>query len=239
MNKNSLLRRIATTTIVGFGAVLVTASAAAAHVTVNSDSEQAGSYAVLTFSVPHGCGEAATKEVAIQIPEGVTGVTPTLAPGWEVEKVTETLDEPFDDGHGGQITERVAEVVYSTGDPLPDGIRGAFELSVKLPDAAGETLFFPTLQTCVEDAEAAWVQMPADGEDSHDLELPAPSVELVGSEVEDAAVSTEAVNETQGSSSGPNSEDGTAGVISWVALVVAVIGAVLGGTALGRSRARN
>lgn len=246
MNKNTLLRRIVASGALGLGAVLVTASAASAHVTVSPDTDDAGAYSLLTFSVPHGCGASPTAEVAIQIPEGVTGVTPTILAGWDVEKVTETLDEPLDDGHGGQITERVAEVVYSTNDPLPDGFRGAFEVSVKLPDTPGETLFFPALQTCVQ-GESAWVQIPSDGQDPHDLELPAPAVQLVASgdslahegDADEVGQESGDASEQVSSATAPESHEGGPGVIGWLALVISVIGAALGGTALARSLAKN
>lgn len=144
------------------GIVVVGAGAAAAHVTVIPDTTDAGAYALLTFGVPHGCGDSPTTKVSIQVPEQVVTVTPTVNPGWDVEKVMADLAEPVDDGHGGQYTERVAEVVYTAKTPLPDGYRDALVLSLKLPDAAGETLVFPTVQECAE-GESAWVQVPADG----------------------------------------------------------------------------
>ncbi len=72
----------------------------------------------------------------------------------------EDLAEPVDDGHGGQYTQRVAEIVYTARTPLPHDHRDTFELSLKLPDAAGETLVFPAVQTC-EEGESAWVQVTA------------------------------------------------------------------------------
>ncbi len=75
----------------------------------------------------------------------------------------EQLDEPITGSHGEEITERVAQVVYTAKTPLPDGQRDAFELSLQIPeDAAGQTLAFPTIQTC-EQGETAWTEIPADG----------------------------------------------------------------------------
>ena len=58
----------------------------------------------------------------------------------------EALAEPIQ-GEGGEITERVSEVVYTAKTPLPDGYRDAFALSLArarrrvrpdvLPDRAG------------------------------------------------------------------------------------------------------
>ncbi|MDF2808369.1 MAG: hypothetical protein K0S43_3315, partial [Cellulosimicrobium sp.] len=76
------------------GMVVVGAGAAAAHVTVTPDTTDAGAYALLTFGVPHGCGDSPTTKVSIQVPEQVVTVTPTVNPGWDVEKVMAALDEP-------------------------------------------------------------------------------------------------------------------------------------------------
>ena len=43
-----------------------------------------------------------------------------------------------------------------------------------MPDAEGEALAFPTIQTC-EKGETAWTQVPTDGQDEDELENPAPS----------------------------------------------------------------
>lgn len=159
--------------------VLGGALAASAHVSIAEGPVEAGSYSILTFGVPHGCDGSATTEVAIQIPEGINAVTPTRNSLYTVEKVMEDLDTPITDSHGNEVTERVAQVVYTATTPLPDGQRDAFELSLQIPeDAADTTLYFPTVQTC-EQGETAWVQIPEDGQDGHDLDAPAPSVDVV------------------------------------------------------------
>ena len=63
--------------------------------------------------------------------------------------------------------------------PLPDGYRDVFELAMTIPaDAAGTTLYFPTIQTC-EQAETPWIDIPSAGQSEDDLEHPAPSVAVV------------------------------------------------------------
>ncbi len=58
------------------GLVVTGAAAASAHVTVTPDTTEAGSYALLTFGVPHGCGDSPTTKVSVQVPEQVVTVTP-------------------------------------------------------------------------------------------------------------------------------------------------------------------
>ncbi|RYU10694.1 YcnI family protein [Nocardioides iriomotensis] len=168
------------------GLLVAGAGAAAAHVTVTPSLTSAGSYSVLTFSVGHGCDGSPTTKIAIQMPEQVLAVTPTRNPEWEVEKQMATLDEPVEDAHGNEITERVDQVVYTARTPLPDGYRDTFELQLQLPDAAGETLTFPTIQTC-EKGETAWIETPSAGQDPESLESPAPSFTLDEAEVADEA----------------------------------------------------
>ena len=155
------------------------AFAAHAHVGIVEETAEAGAYEVLTVSVPHGCDGSATTEVAIQIPDGINAVTPTRNPLYTTERVMETLEPAMTDSHGNEVTERVEQVVYSADTPLPEGQRDTFELSLQVPEEAAEsTLYFPTVQTC-EQGEAAWVQIPSDGQDVDELDAPAPSVAVV------------------------------------------------------------
>lgn len=237
LNKRAMTR----TTLAGMGAaVLIGAGAmsASAHVTIDPDTTDAESYALLTLSVPHGCSGADTTEVAISIPEEFNSVSPTVNPNWDVEIIEETLDEPIDDGHGGELTERVSEIVYTAHEPLPDEIRDAFVLSAQLPDAAGDTLRFPVVQTCTE-GEDAWIEVPAEGEDGHDLEFPAPSFEVTAAGEEDSHDDGGDGSAEDSASATDSAEDadsaGSVGTITWVALGLGVIGAGLGAGALVRS----
>lgn len=138
---------------------------ASAHVTVSSDTTEPGAYALLTFSVPHGCGLSPTTEVEIMLPEtGIGPVTPSINPNWEVERNRDA---------SGSVT----SVVYTAEEPLAADIRDSFELSALiLPDAQGD-LIFPVIQRC-EQGQEAWDEVAQEGEDPHDLEHPAPFLTL-------------------------------------------------------------
>ncbi|GIJ80942.1 Uncharacterized protein YcnI [Micromonospora phaseoli] len=212
--------------------VALTGSPAGAHVTVSPSVTTAGSYTVLTLGVPHGCDGSATTKVSIRIPEQIVSVTPTVNPNWTVQKVMADLNPPVKDSHGNEVTQRVAEVVYTAKTPLADDLRDTFELSLKLPDAPGETLAFPAVQTC-EQGETPWVELPAAGQDADELEHPAPSFVLTAkAEPADASPQPAAqpVSQTTGSSG-----NGT-GVVGWIALVLGALGLVTGGLALLRTR---
>ncbi|MCL8024493.1 YcnI family protein [Nocardioides bruguierae] len=192
-------------------ALLLPAAPAAAHVGITPDTTAADAYAVVEVAVPHGCDGSPTTSVAISVPDGVIGVVPTRHPLWDLATAE------ADDG--------TQTVTYTALEPLPEGVRDTFEIALRLPDAPGETLVFPTIQTC-EEGETAWIEVAPEGEDAHELEHPAPSFTL-----------TEATGEDHhGAGSAAEEEPAQAGVgpVSTAALGLGAVGAVLGGLALAR-----
>ncbi|AMB57540.1 YcnI family protein [Microterricola viridarii] len=199
--------------------------AASAHVSVTPSDTAAGSYALLTFSVGHGCEGAATTRIAIDIPESIVSVTPTVNPNWTIEKVKT--------GEGDAA--RVSQVVYTAITPLEDGLRDTFVLSAKLPaEAAGDTLEFPVLQNCTV-GETNWNETAVAGEDEPNA--PAPAFTLTAASAEgdghghaasgDALASTdESAGESSVAPAEPSS-DIVARVLGVVGLVVGAIGIAL------------
>lgn len=223
------IRRIALPAVGAAGALALSVVPAAAHVTVTPSTTAAGSYAVLTFSAGHGCDGSPTTTIAIDLPEEIYVVTPTRNPFWTVEKVMQQLDEPITDAHGNEITERVDQVVYTARTPLPDGTRDTFELSLQLPDAEGDTFAFPVVQTC-EQGENPWIETAADGQDPEELEFPAPLVTVT------AAVAEGHGDETEEEPAATEYEaDGSNG-LALAGLGTGILGVLIGGLALARSR---
>lgn len=227
---------------VAAGLVLGGAGAADAHVTIAEGSVVAGTYEILTVSVPHGCEGSATTEIAIQIPEGINAITPTRNALYSVEKVMEDLETPITDSHGNEVTERVAQVVYTADSPLPDGLRDDFELSLRIPDdAAGSTLYFPIVQTC-EQGEAAWVQIPEEGQAADELDAPAPSVEVVAAAPDSspAQAADTAMTAETGTTDAGGGDDRSAGndqtPLVIASLAIGAGGLVLAAVALLRGR---
>lgn len=218
-------------------AVLLGAAPASAHVTVEPSTTVAGEYAVLTFSVGHGCDGSSTTDVAIDIPDGIDVVTPTINDGWTIKKDMEPIPN-VDTSDPEAVTERTTRVTYTAKKPLADGYREAFELSVPLPTKPGETLVFPTVQTC-EQGRTRWTQVPADGQTEDDLETPAPSMVTTGAEGGDALAAEPASTsgDAEVAEETPAVSDGDDGM-AWAAMVVGAAGLVVGGTALVRTRTR-
>jgi uncharacterized protein YcnI len=179
-------------------AALAVAGPAAAHVTITASETAAGAYTTVSVSVPHGFDGSPTTEVVIKIPEGITEVTPTRNAFYDLEV-------------------GVGQVVYTARTPLPDGQRDAFELSLQIPeDAAGQTLAFPTIQTC-EQGSTEWTEVAADGGSEDDLEHPAPAFEV-----------------TEAATSATSDDAGTGLAIA--GLVAGLLGLALGAVALARTR---
>ena len=164
-------------------------------------------------------------------------VTPTRNPFYDVEANIVKLDEPVTDAHGNEVTERTASIVYTANDPLPEGQRDTFELTFQVPDAAGETLAFPTLQTC-EKGKTGWVEVPSDGQDAEELEHPAPAFEVTDASAEEGHGAEEAAEATSGTTSADTQEASAGGSewAGWAGLVLGALGLLAGGTALARSR---
>jgi uncharacterized protein YcnI len=223
------------------------AAPAGAHVTATPSTAAAGAYTVVTFSVGHGCEGSPTTRIEIQVPESVLAVTPTRNPYYEVEKTMVDLDEPVADAHGNEVTERVGSIVYTADTPLPEGQRDTFELSFQLPDAEGEMLTFPTVQTCQE-GETGWVEVPAEGQDADELDSPAPGFEILpagddahgaGGGAEEAEESAEQASADGDDAGGPAeaaAPEAGSSALGWAGLVAGLLGLAAGAAALARTR---
>ncbi|MDQ0754308.1 YcnI family protein [Arthrobacter sp. B3I4] len=239
-HKTALRRALAAAAVTGSTSVLMLAGigAVSAHVGVSPDKTAANSPALLSFAIPHGCEESSTVKVAITLPPELNDAQPNVNPNWTATKVTEQLAEPKKLADGSAITKRTSQIVYTAKEPLSHELRDTLVLSVKLPDAAGKTLYFPTLQTC-EAGQVDWSQIPAEGQDGHALKTPAPSLTISAAPASADAHGTAAgghggaapIDAAQASAT---TDDG--GARSWAGLVAGVGGLLLGGLALLRSR---
>lgn len=154
---------------------LSTVLPASAHVVASASSTAAGSYSLVTFSFSHGCDGAATTQLEIQIPEAIEVVRPAMHAGWTIERTfDDTAATPVagaESAHG-----RVSTVVFTAKEAIPDGYYDAVAIQVQLPEGAvGETLYFPTIQTC-ETGETAWIEIPAEGQSGDDIDAPSPAI---------------------------------------------------------------
>jgi uncharacterized protein YcnI len=141
--------------MIAAAAVALLATTAHAHVTLEQRSATAGTYQKLTFKVGHGCAGSATRELSVQLPEGINGAKPMPKPGWQIKLAGNT--------------------VSWSGGPLPDEYYDEFSMQVKLPEQSG-TRYFKVVQTCVV-GSAAWDEVPGGVEGK--LKAPAPTLEII------------------------------------------------------------
>jgi uncharacterized protein YcnI len=165
---------VTTATILALGS-----SAALAHVSLQVKEAPVGASYRAILQVPHGCEGKPTTTLRIKLPEGVIAVKPQPKPGWSLEKVKGAYAKSYD-YHGTPTSEGVTEVIWSGGS-LADDEYDEFTLRVFLtPDLkAGETLYFPVVQECVDGSAERWIETPAAGQSADDLELPAPGLKLL------------------------------------------------------------
>lgn len=159
-------------------AAMSVAAPALAHVTIERGEAPAGSTYKAVFRVPHGCDGKPTNTVRVRIPEGFIAVKPMPKAGWQLDKVRGAYGRSYD-YHGAQVTEGVLEVVWSGGNLGDDEydefvLRGAFAADL----VPGDTVYFAVVQECPEGLAERWIEIPAEGQSSDDLELPAPAVRL-------------------------------------------------------------
>jgi uncharacterized protein YcnI len=140
-----------------------------AHVVLSTPEARPDSYYVGEFRLSHGCGESPTVAFRVEIPDGISTARPQPKPGWEVEIERTPLAVPVRTEYG-EISERVSAVTWRG--LLPADQFDEFALLMKLPNRAG-AVHFRALQTC-EQGGRAWVEIPAAGQNAHDLENPAP-----------------------------------------------------------------
>ncbi|WP_068306727.1 YcnI family protein [Pararhodobacter sp. CCB-MM2] len=153
------------------------ASQASAHATFAEAQVIQGETARLTIRIGHGCDGEPTQRVRVQIPEGLIAAQPMVHAGWEVETVTSAYAQPYD-YYGRTLTEGVREIIW-TGE-LPAAFYDEFVFRARITDTVSvdQMLYIPVVQECANGAER-WIEIPAEGQDAHDLEGPAPGVMVV------------------------------------------------------------
>lgn len=164
--------------IAGAFAACLSASAALAHVTLESKETPIGAGFKAVFRVPHGCSGAATTAIKVRVPTGLIAVKPMPKPGWTIETVNGKYDKAYDYYHGAKLTEGVREVSWSGGS-LPDAYYDEFVLTgFFAPDLEpGRMIYFPVVQECEKGGVARWIEIPAQGQ--AEPAMPAPGVKLM------------------------------------------------------------
>jgi uncharacterized protein YcnI len=170
-----MFRTLTTTAL--FAVTAAATTPAFAHVTLEVQEAPVGSTYKAVLRVPHGCEGEATHTLRVLVPEGMIGVKPMPKAGWTLETVTGAYGQTYEQ-YGAQVSEGVVEIVW-TGELL-DSHDDEFVFRGSLAGVLepGTTLYFPVIQECATGTER-WIEMPAAGQSSDDLALPAPGLHLV------------------------------------------------------------
>lgn len=158
--------------------LLVSASLAFAHAALEQREAKIGGAYKAVVKIGHGCEGSPTTSVRVDIPEGVIGVKPMPKPGWTITMQRGAYARAYKHYHG-DLSEGVRQITW-TGGPLPDDYYDEFVVSAYIAGelTPGTTLYFPVTQTC-EKGELAWTDIPAAGQDAHDLKSPAATLKLL------------------------------------------------------------
>ena len=236
-------RRITGVAAAAAVALVVAAPMAAAHVTVNPGEAPKGGYAALTFRVPTERDDANTTRVEVNFPTDtpIANVRVQPHPGWQYRIERTRLDEPIDN-HGEEISEVVSKITWTGGEIGPTEY-DEFGVSVGPLPTDVDQILFPAIQTYDSGEVVRWIDEPAaDGEE--EPENPAPALTLVDEE-EDGGTPASASASGSGdeAASGLTVENAAtqddvdgASTMGIVGIVVGVLGLLVGGFALMRTR---
>jgi uncharacterized protein YcnI len=224
-----------TAVVIAVVAGLLTAQAAAAHVTLNPREWEAGGFARFAVRVPNERDNADTTEITVRFPQSIISASFQPIPGWERSIEMEPLDEPIEE-EGEQITEHIASVTW-TGGTIKPGEFEEFGVSFRVPETPGEDLVFPSIQTYSNGEVVRWVGAP-------DSDTPAPIVTVLEPAEEEEAAGgvtgeTTAAGEDEGTAapaSSSSNDDGNGLAIVALILGIAGLAAGLGALALAWKR---
>jgi uncharacterized protein YcnI len=221
------------------GAVLALAVplAASAHVTVNPDQAEPGSYSLLTFRVPNESDTAGTTALTVALPTDTPFASVSVEPvdGWTATIARGALPEPVEQ-NGTEITEAATSITWQAdaGTQIDPGEFQRFAISVgPVPEVGSITL--AATQTYSDGEVVEWAE-DADGE------YPAPVLFVTDAPAADhhggAADDADEADTASVSAASESTDDGLARGLSIGALAAAALALILAGyAAFGRRKA--
>lgn len=157
----------------------LSATAAQAHVALETPQAHAGAAYKAVLRISHGCGGTATHTVAVRLPAGFRGAKPMPKPGWTISLTKAPPIQPGDNP-GRPGAQEVVEIVWQANGRdawLPDAHYDEFVLRGQAPAAAGPA-WFKVQQLC-EQGRWDWSEVPATGTSTQGLKAPAVLLEVV------------------------------------------------------------
>ena len=157
-------------------AVVLPATSAFGHVTVNPREATQGGYAKLAFRVPNERDNAGTTKLEINFPTDHPFASVNVRPqaGWTYAVEKAKLAVPIK-SHDTEITEAVSKITWSGGTIKP-GEFNEFEVSVGPLPSDVDSLIFKALQTYSNGEIVRWIEEATPG--GGEPERPAPVLKL-------------------------------------------------------------
>ena len=217
------------------GVVLATAVPAWAHVTLHSyEATQGGSDAVIQVRVPNEESNATTTRVELDLPADapIIGLYVEPTPGWQFETTVSNLPKPVTNDDG-TFTQYVSQVVW-TGGNIPVG--GFVDFNIDASDLPNvPTLELKAVQTYSNGDIVRWIDAPA-APGQPDPPHPQPTLALSpapsGGSTPTTAAAAGASPTASTKGLATSGDVNGAKALSVAALVVGIVGLLVGGAAL-------
>jgi uncharacterized protein YcnI len=225
------------------GIVMGLALPASAHVTLHSsEATQGGSDALVSIRVPNEEDNATTTTVEVDLPADtpLIGVLVQPTPGWQFQVTNSKLPTPVttDDG---TITDYVSKIVWSGGS-IPVGAYQDFNIDVSsLPTAPSIEL--KALQTYSNGDIVRWIDAPA-ANGQPDPPRPAPTLALAPAAADSGAPAAASATPVPAAPAASvigvakRSDVNGAKTLAVVAIVIGIVGLVVGAVAVLVARRR-
>lgn len=184
------MKRSLLAVLVAGAAVILPATSAFAHVSVNPKEATQGGYAKLAFRVPNERDNAGTTKLEINLPADHPFASVSVRPkaGWTYVVEKAKLATPIK-SHDHEISEAASKITW-TGGTIKAGEFDEFEISVgPLPDDA-DSLTFKALQTYSDGEVVRWIEEAAPG--GAEVDRPAPVLKLTKTAAGTATTATTA-----------------------------------------------
>ena len=169
------MRRTLTVLLAAGAALLLPATSALAHVSVNPKEATGGGYAKLAFRVPNERDNASTTKLEINFPADHPFASASVRPqaGWTYTVEKTKLATPIK-VHDNEISEVVSKITW-TGGTIKPGEFNEFEVSVGPLPSDADSITFKALQTYSNGEIVRWIEEPSAGSEP---EHPAPVLKL-------------------------------------------------------------
>lgn len=170
------MQRTFTVFLAAGAALVLPATSALAHVTVNPREATGGGYAKLAFRVPNERDDAGTTKLEVNLPADHPFASVSVRPqaGWAYTVDRKKLDTPIK-VHDNEISEVVSKITWTGGKILP-GEFNEFEVSVGPLPGDADSITFKALQTYSNGEIVRWIEEATPG--GSEPERPAPVLKL-------------------------------------------------------------